>query len=200
MPNYPGPYEIEFEVNMGAVTPARTHVIRVNCAIVGTPAPGTLPSAITVQKAGGGTGTLQAVADQWWSFVRQFYLPSVTCTSFTLWKYISGTFSKDFISAGAVANPAGTGGGSTVIAGQVTLSFRTANGSVIKQVFIETGLAGDTRTTLVPNAAGNSVQKFAAYLLSADNVALGRDDSYPVAALRDSRGQNEKVWRSIYRN
>jgi hypothetical protein len=28
---------------------------------------------------------------------------------------------------------------------------------------------------------------------------LGRDDSYPVAAMRDSRGQNEKIWRKIYR-
>lgn len=198
MPNFPGPYELEFEVNMGALIPARNHKIRINCAVIGSPAPGALLSAITVQKMGGGSANAQAVADQFWSFIRQCYAATVTCTSVTLWKYVSGTFAKDFVSAGAVALPAGAAGAVT-LAHQVTLSFRSANGSVMKLVLLESNLTYETSTTLIPNAAGTQIPKLAAYILSADNVALARDDAYPVAALKNSGGQNEKIWRKIYR-
>jgi hypothetical protein len=198
MPNFPGPYELEFEINMGAVVPARVHVIRANVAVVGSPSPGTLLSAITLQTAGGGTKTAQAAADQFWSFIRLNYAASVSVTEVRLWKYVSGTFAKDFISAGAVASPAGSSG-ATQTAQQDTLSFRSANGSVMKIVMLEAQLAGDTSVTLIPNAAGTPAQRIAAYILSADNVALARDDGFPVTALRRSLGQNERIWRKIYR-
>jgi hypothetical protein len=69
----------------------------------------------------------------------------------------------------------------------------------MKLVYLEGNVAGNSRLNLVPNVAGSNFQRVAAYVLSADNICLGRDDSYPVAALRESRGQNERVWRSIHR-
>jgi len=195
--NLPGPYEIEFAM-AGWTSPVRTHVFRMSVAIVGTPAAGALPSAITVQKTGGGTATLQAVADQAWNFLRLNWNNTITCTGFTLWKYVAGTYAKNFISAGAVANPAGTGTGLNAMH-QTTLTFRSANGGVLKFVLLEGVNSGDNHSGLVPNAAGTAVQKWAAYVLSADNVALARDDSYPVAAMFDSRGQNERIWRKINR-
>lgn len=198
MPNFPGPYELEFVINMGGVTPARVHALRINVAVVGTPVSGALLSSVTLQTAGGGTKTAQAAADQFWSFIRLKYAATVTCTEVRLWKYIPNTFAKDFISAGAVANNAGASGG-VVNAQQETLSFRTANGSVLKIVILEGNLAGDTITTLTPVAAGNQAQRIAFYIMSADNVALGRDDGYPVAAMRQALGQNERIWRKIFR-
>lgn len=197
MPNYPGPYEIEFTV-VGFTSPTREHKVRMNVAAIGTPAPGTLPASITIQKAGGGTGTLAAVADQAWSFLRQFWPSSITCIGYQFWKYVPGTYGKDFISTGTVTNPAGTGGGVT-IKHQLTLTFRSANGGILKTVLLETALGGDTQTALVPNGAGNAAQKWAAYMLSADGVALAADDGYPILALRDSRGENERIFRKIYR-
>jgi hypothetical protein len=201
MPNFPGPYEIELILNFPSLAPIRNHAIRVNCAIVGTPPPGTLFSGITVQKAGGGTGTAQAVVDQLWSFVRLAYHTSVTLTGVTIWKYVIGTYGKDFVSAGIAAGTL-TGASATapVVAQQQTLSFRSANGSVMKMVLLEPSPTGDSTTTLIPNVSGAHHQRIAAYILSADNVALARDDAYPIAALRSSLGQNERIWRKVHRS
>lgn len=197
--NYPGPYEIEFTLT-GWNSPSREHVVRFSVAVLSNPPAGTLPTAIDVQKMGGGTAKLNVVADQIWSFLRLNYHSGITVTGYTLWKYVTGTLAKDFIAAGTVSTPTGTSGVAPTVAGQVTLTFRSAGGHVLKVVLIESSNTGDSRITLLPNPAGNSVQRLAGYIMSADNVALARDDTYPVAAMRDSRGQNEKIWRKIWRS
>jgi len=197
MANFPGPYEIEFTI-VGFTSPVREHKVRMNVAAVGTPAPGTLPTAITIQKAGGGTATLAAVADQAWSFLRQFWPSSISSIGYTFWRYVSGTHAKDFIATGTLTNPAGTGGGVNA-KHQLTLTFRSANGGIMKTVLLETATVGDTQTALVPNGAGSPQQKWAAYVLSVDNVALAADDGYPILALRDSRGENERLFRKLFR-
>lgn len=197
MANFPGPYEIEFTI-VGFTSPVREHKIRMNVAAIGSPAAGALPTAITLQKAGGGTATLDVVANQAWSFLRQFWPASISCVGYEFWKYVTGTYAKNFISTGTLTTPAGTAGGLTA-KHQVTLSFRSANGGILKSVFLETVLTGDTQTALVPNGAGNVAQKWAAYVLSADGVSLAADDAYPIVALRDSRGENERLFRKIFR-
>lgn len=198
MPNLPGPYEIEFTVE-GYTAPVRSHKIRLSVVATGSPAAGTLPALVNIQKAGGATATLQVVADQAWSFLRQFFNTGLNCSGFTLWKYVTGTLGKDFISAGAVTNPAGTNAGATTVSHQVTLSFRSANGGVVKTILLETSLTSNQQIALVPNGAGNPAQKWAAYIISVDSPLLARDDAYPVAALRDSRGENERIWRKVNR-
>lgn len=197
MPNYPGPYEIEYTIT-GFTAPVREHKIRINTIAIGTPAPGTLPTAITLQKAGGGTATLAAVADQAWSFLRQFWPAAIVCAGYQFWKYVPSTYAKDFIATGAVTNPTGTGGGVNP-KHQITMTFRSANGGILKTVLLETAMTGDTQTALVPNGAGTAPQKWAAYLLSADGPAIAADDAYPILALRDSRGENERLFRKIFR-
>jgi hypothetical protein len=173
--------------------------MRFNVIAVGNPAAGSLATAIDIQKQGGGTAKLNVVANQMWEFLRQAYHTSITCTGYTLWKYVSGTTGKDFVSAASVTNPAGTSATSPTVAWEVIATFRSANGGIMKTVWLEPSLTGENRSTLVANSAGNAIQKWAAYVLSADNVAIARDDAFIVAALRDSRSQNERVWRKIYR-
>lgn len=197
--NKPGPYEIELNLG-GWVSPSREHVLRISVAALGSPVAGTLPSAIDIQKTGGATAKLDVVTNQLWSFLRPAYHTSISVIGYTLWKYVPGTLAKDFVSSGSVTTPTGTNGTAANIAGQSTLTFRSANGGIMKLVLIEPSFSGDTSTPLIPNAAGSTQAKIAAYILSADNVALARDDSYPIAALRDSRGQNEKIWRKVYRS
>ena len=197
MPNYPGPYEIEFTLT-GWTAPAREHVFRVNVAALGSPAAGTLPTAIDIQKMGGSTAKLNVVANQIWEFLRLFNNTSILCSGYQLWKYVPGTLGKDFIATGTVTNPACSAAGG-VAAMQLTQTYRSANGGILKIVVLESNQTGDARITLVPNAAGNASQRLAAYVMSADNVFLARDDAYPVNPLRDSRGQNEKIWRLINR-
>jgi hypothetical protein len=197
MPNLPGPYEIEFSL-IGWSAPAREHVLRISVAALGSPAPGTLPTAIDIQKMGGSTAKLNVVANQFWEFIRLFYGNTISCSGYQLWKYVPGTLGKDFIAAGTVTNPVATTGG-VIAAWQLTQTYRSANGGILKIVLMESGQGGETRVALVPNAAGTPSQKLAAYVMSADNILLARDDAYPVNPLRDSRGQNEKIWRQIYR-
>lgn len=195
--HYPGPYEIEFALG-GWTSPERSHVFRVNCIALANPAAGTLPSAISMQKKGGATATLDVVANQIWEYLRGFWNNSIGCEGYTLWKYGASSYAKDFISAGAVTNPlasAGAGG----VAHQLTLTFRSALGNVGKLVLLETNQGGNLSSTLVPNAIGTPAQKLAAYALSGDSVVIARDDSFFVAALRDSRGENERIARKVYR-
>lgn len=196
--NLPGPYEVEYTMT-GWTAPAREHVFRVSCAVLGSPVAGTAATAIDVQKMGGGTAKLNIVANQLWEFLRLFYPVAVTCTGYQLWKYVPGTLAKDFISAATPTNVAGSAGGTITPAAQLTQTYRSANGGILKLVILESLLPGDARITLVPSAAGTASQKLAAYIMSADNIALARDDSYPVAPLRDARGQNERIWRLINR-
>jgi len=198
--NLPGPYEVEYTLS-GWSNPIREHVLRVSVAALGNPAAGTLATAIDIQKMGGGTAKLNVTANQLWEFLRPNYGNSTTCTGYTLWKYVSGTLAKDFISAGTVTNPAGTGGAGTgVVAWQHTQTYRSANGGILKLVLLEGVNSGDSRTTLIPNPAGTALQRLASYVMSADNMVLARDDSYPVAALRQANGQNERIWRKVYRS
>lgn len=195
--NLPGPYEIEFAMT-GWTAPVRNHVFRVSVVALSNPAPGTLPTAIDIQKMSGASAKLNIVANQIWEFIRLFYNNSISCSGYTLWKYVTGTLAKDFIAAGAVTNPlcSGSAGGAS---GQLTQTYRAASGGILKIVLLETNQTGDGRFTLVPSGVGSASQRLAAYIMSADNVALARDDSYPVTALRDSRGQNEAIWRLINR-
>jgi hypothetical protein len=195
--NLPGPYEIEFTLT-GWTTPTREHVFRVSVAALGSPAFGTLPTAIDIQKMGGSTAKLNVVANQMWEFLRLFWNTTITCTGYQLWKYVPGTLGKDFVSTGAVTNPAASGAVGE-IAGQLTQTYRSANGGIMKLVLLETNQTGNAKVTLVPNVAGTASQRLAAYIMSADNVVLARDDAYPVNSLRDSRGQNERIWRLIFR-
>src|SRR5690349_10646110 len=134
--NYPGPYEIEYNLT-GWTSPARTHVHRVNVIALGTPAPGTLATAIDIQKMGGATAKLNVVANQYWEFVRLIYPNTISCVGYTLWKYVPGTHAKDFIAAGTLTNVAGSNVSAIVIAWQDVLSFRSANGGILKLQYME---------------------------------------------------------------
>jgi hypothetical protein len=197
MANFPGPYEIEFEV-IGYTAPVRTHKIRLSVVNVGTPTPGDPATSIILQKKGGATTTLQAAADLAWGFLRPFFSTTLNCPSFSFWRYVPGTRGKDFITSGTITNPAGTGG-TTVAAHEIVMSFRSANGGILKTVLLETINTGSAQTALIPNSAGNIAQKWAAYVLSADSVVFCADDAYPIAALRVSDGENERIWRKLFR-
>lgn len=157
----------------------------------GSPASGALPTAVEINNRGGATANLQVTADLVWSYFRLNYPASITAASFTLWKWVTNT-SKQFISAGTLTNPAGTGSG-TVLKWQTTLTFRGASGGIGKLVMIECAGGGDQRAPLIPNSAGTPTQRIAAFALSTGSPFQALDNSFFVAALRDSRGENEAI-------
>lgn len=185
-----GQYLLEYTLT-GFGAPVNSHFLRANVMAAGSPASGDLPTAVNINNRGGGTQNLQVTADQVWSYFRLNYPSSITAVSFTLWKWITNT-SKQFISAGTLATPAGTGSG-TVLKWQTTLTFRGANGGIGKIVMIECAGGGDQRAPLIPNAAGQPTQRIAAFALSSASPFQALDNSFFVAALRDSRGENEAI-------
>lgn len=192
-----GQYRLEYELS-GFTAPTRTHKLGFWIAPTAPPASGALPSAISIQLLGGGTATLQSVANGLLDFIRPLYPTTVTIGSFNLWKYVT-EYSRDFVSAGT-ANTAVVGTGGSVVAQQLTISFRHANGGIGKVVALECNIAGDAKSVLIPNPAGDRVQKLASYLLSTASPMIALDNSFPVAPLFSALGQNESVWRKVYRS
>lgn len=185
-----GQYQVEYQLE-GFGTPVNTHALRFTCQVVGSPAAGTIPTAIDVNRKGGVTANLQVVADQVWGFFRLYYPNTISAVSFTLWKWVTNT-QRDFVSAGTLTTPLGTGAG-IVQNWQSTLTFRSGAGGILKLVFIEANASGNQRAALVPNAAGTVPQRIAAFALSADSPFQALDNGFVVSALRDSRGENEAV-------
>lgn len=191
-----GQYVLEFGLT-GFTIPVRSHVVRMWVSPTGTPAIGTPPASVTIQKLGGSTASLDVVANQAWSYLRQQWPAAIIATGYSLWRFATEN-SRDFVTGGLLATPTGNGA-SAVTASQCTLTFRHALGGIGKIVLLESSNGGDTQTTLVANAAGSTVQKLAAYIMSADSPMIALDNSFPITPLRDSRGQNEAIWRKVYR-
>lgn len=191
-----GQYRLEFELT-GFLSPTRSHVVGIWIAPTTTPATGTPPADIDIQLLGGGTDDLDSVALDFANRVRPLYPAAITISGWNMWKYIT-EYTRDFVTAGS-ATPTTTAGGSSVASGQHTLTFRHAGGGIGKHVFLESSNGGDSRSALVPNATGNSVQRYAAWVLSATSPVIALDNAFAVAPLKDSRGQNEAVWRKINR-
>lgn len=196
MPNLPGPYELEFTYEPQASGVSR--VLRVQC---NAPAPitlGTPFASATLLKKNGGSVDAQTAADLLWSFLRLGWNAGTICTGVTLWKYVTGTYAKDFVSASAVATPTGAGGGS-VARQQEVLSFRSANGGILKIQMMEAANSGSQQVPLVPNPTGAYHQRIASYILSGDSIVIARDNGFAIAALRQSLGENEKLWQNSFR-
>lgn len=196
MANLPGPFQVDYEYQASSLT----HHKRFNCMIVGNPTVPTPVGSLSLATKSGGTVTLQAGVDNYWNLARVAFHTSVAVLSVTLWRFLPGTLNKDFIASITVANPLGTSGTSPQDAHQTTLTFRTAAGSIMKDVFIEDSSTAKTRAVLIASAVGDAYQRCAAYWLSAEGWALGADDSYPVSALKRSGSENEAVFKKRYRN
>lgn len=196
MANLPGPYQVDYEYQVDTLT----HHKRFNCIVIGNPTVPTPVASLQLATKGGGNVSLQTGIDNYWNNARLGYSTTTSILSVTLWRFLPGTLNKDFIASVTVTNPLGNGGGSYSAAHQTTLTFRTAGGSIMKDVFIEDTSGLSTRIVLIPSGAGTYGQRAAAYWLSSEGWAIGADDTYPVSALRSSAGQNEAVFNKRFRN
>lgn len=197
--NLPGPYSVEYRYNVTLGSLTLEHSLELSCAVIGTPIVGASPGSIAVQTKSGASLALLTAVNDVWNIVRTGLNTGVVCNGWTLWRYVPGTLAKDFITAGAVTNPAGSQSGTATAAAQTKLTFRLAAGGIMQTNLLEGAVAGNTKTTLVPASTGTWDKIYAAYVLSASGWVLGRDDSYPVAALNISLSQNEALFKARYR-
>lgn len=193
-----GKYQIEINIG-GYSSPTRTHDFRMWVRPTVDPIVGTDPTLVDLQLRGGGNNNLQAVANQVWSFARLGMHNTAVATNYSLWRFATEN-ARDFVTAGSLSVTNGAGGGSFQAAQQLVLTFRHASGGIGKLVFLESVTGGDTQAALVANSLGAWYQRVAAYVMSADSPMIALDNSFPTTPLRQSFGQNEKLWRLLYRN
>lgn len=195
--NYPGPYEVVFKI----LVLGMEHESRYNCIAIGDPPPGTPVASVSLQTRSNVPRLLQLCVDDLWTQMRPHFHTGVTHSGFELWRYpTAGSLARDFITAGAVTNPAGTSSGAVIQANEDTLSFRSANGGIMKFEMQESSFQTNQVSTLVPSATGSTIQRIAQFILSANGWLLARDDAFPFAAYRHTSGQNEAIYRRRYRN
>lgn len=191
-----GQYQLEFNIE-GFTAPNRAHSLRGYVAPQSPPAAGTPMSSIALQARGGGTVNADVAANAFWEFIRPLYNNSISCNSANLWYFVTDTM-RTYISTVVLTNPLCTGGAPQPMQ-QVTLTWRTAKGKYIKFVLLETNLTGSSTVPLVSNAAGGQTQRISAHVMSMNGVFVGIDNSFPIAPLRDARGQNEYWFRELNR-
>jgi hypothetical protein len=191
-----GQYQLEYMIE-GFTSPSRAHALRFYVRPTAPVSVGTPLGDVDFQALGGGSVDAVIGANNLWEFIRPMYNNSISSSFVTLWRYATNT-SRDFISAAPLTNPLCSGSAGQAMQ-QATLTFRTALGSLLKIVILENNLSGNASVPLIAAPAGNVHQRLAAHIMSVSGIVTGIDNSFPVTPLRDSRGQNEKLFRVINR-
>lgn len=193
--NLPGPYEADYAY----IVAGFTHHLRVNCMVMDNPAPGTPFIDLEVQTISGTPMLLSGAVQTLWDFIRPFMHSAVLAPTVTIWKYVTGSFEKDFITASSGVTGAGTNGVAYNPGHYRQFSFRSANGGIMKVSLMEDSDTDKTIVNLIANPAGNASQQLAAYILSTDGWLLARDDSFPIAPYHENQGENEALFRRRFR-
>jgi len=196
--NFPGPFEVRIFYQTNE-TPAAiaAHVLRLSCnmSIEGDPGD-PFSEWIPYQKNGSAVSSLDTHVDALMAVVRPFYVAAVDFVGAELWEYAPGTFDAVY-RASYTLGLAGTGAGTTQVAGQLVTTFRTVNGGIFKIDLRGTNIAAGA-TQSFPIGAGVATN-LANYLVGGTTIWWARDNSYPLVPLKYMPGQNEKAWRVAFR-
>lgn len=193
--NFPGPYELDYTLLIGGI---ERH-IRYNCVPTTTPVPGAPLSAVSLMTRSGTPRAADVCMNELWAWVRLQYNNATTCTGVTLWRYAPSSFEKTYITSATLTTPTGGNVAAMVPAGQRVMSFRSANGGILKITMIEGIFNGNVRLALTANASGTNDQKLAAYVIGATSWLVARDDGFPIAPIYLTDGQNERAFKQRYR-
>lgn len=197
MPNFDGVWELRFAYTVPiAGQPTLPHQHTIDVAVNGFPEPGQSFETISVLDRNGDESTLAAFVELYITRLKPLYRTDVEFSAVELWQYpLTGT-NGTWISVYAIGE-AGSSASATNPAGQMTMTLRSQGGGIMRIQLMETVFTQNNQETFP--FANSSVQNLATFLLGTGSVARARDDTYPVAPLRVSFGQNEATWRKRYR-
>lgn len=190
--NYPGPYEIELHYDVDG----EEHVARYNCDVVTAPTPGQDPATINLATRDGAGIFLSVAVNEWVNLLKARFDTGTNFAFYNFYSIAPLSTVRTFITTGTL-NVAGTSVSSPRLAGQMTYTFRTAEGNTMKIVTLESVDISDIRVPYAGTGAGN--QAIMDYVIASDTWFLARDTSCPIAAMNVVGGQNEAVFRSRYR-
>lgn len=193
--NFPGPYELRIFYSVDA----RDHVQKFNVDLTADPDVGTAFSSILAVTKGGGTENLAQVVSDYVGLAVNFL--SDTDASFDyaeLWKITPFSFDGVYRAAHVIAE-SGVNATATGPANQVTMTFRTQEGGSARMTLLDTVDTGWKNVSYSQLGAGTAKDLFD-YLFSSNSVFLGRDTSYFDAPVKYLVGQNERLFKRVYRS
>lgn len=190
----PGPYSVQYPLIFNELS----HIVEVNCDTVGTPSTGDDPTTVYLRTKDGVGATLEDSANALWDLLRPFFQGLTLCSTYTLWKHNPLNNDKLFISGGTLVHANGSNPGANTPAGQAIYTWRSGGGNTMKIALLE-GVF--TSNSSIPLASDTLAQVIAlnAFILSGADFVMARDRSFPVAAMKSSYGQNEKIFNRRFR-
>lgn len=191
--NYPGPYEIRLHYTVAD----RTHVQKLNCGVIGVPDFVEDWSTVDLFNSIGTSVQLDTAMDAWVAIMQDLLNDAVATIDYAeLWKYQTGTFISQFAGAYDIG-VAGLATFSTVALSQQIFSFRTLEGNnMFIQIMEGVRLQGAPLTRANLNAQEEAL---VAHCLGDTMCWLARDTSYPLAFKHMLVGQNEALFKQLYR-
>ena len=192
MPSQPGPYQVEITYSGDS----RSHKMRLDCRIDGSPVAGVDMSTVNVLNRLSANIGLTSAVGSFIDLLQPIFAPDMSFDSFSLWKFTSGTNERQFIGS-ALIGEVGTNAGVIQRAHQTIYTFRSGNGGTMRLNLLEDSNTGNDKTAYADMSA--PAQALVDFMLSDDCWIYSRDNAYPIVSLWESQGQNEAIWRKIYR-
>lgn len=191
--NYPGPYEVRIQYTVAD----RVHVQKLNCVVISSP---DFVEDWSTKYFGnrGGTSTLMNTAvDTWVALMADLVNENLATIDYAeLWKYQPGTNIAAYAGAYDISAP-GEATIATAALTQAIFGFRTLEGNNMSIQIMEGVRLAGARVTY-PNMNAQE-QALVDHCLSNDMVWLARDTSFPLAFRHLLVGQNEALFKRLYR-
>lgn len=162
-------------------TSAHQHIMTIPVRYEGTPTVGDVPSVLSKNST---TYTLTAAMATLLDAVKTMFYSDVTFGHYDAWFVNPDTFEPIWIYGYDPLSKVGTAGTATVLQSMATFTFRTGNGGIMKNVFLDTYFNPFVRA-LAPSYGGNTVaQAWLTYMIGNTSVWYARDDSYAISGMR----------------
>jgi len=191
--NFPGPAE----VRINYLVNTRPHQVRLSFVPDGPLVGGMLYDGINAVNHANTVDPLVDHTDAFLlDFVKAFNSSDMTTVDIEVWEYAPFSFDATFITSTPAVN-AGTNANPTVPAGQLIYSFRTLNGGIAKLVLMETGFGAGAS---IPPPWVGSHGDLITEMTDSLGIWKARDGSRPLVCVGVHPGQNERLFKKIYRS
>lgn len=198
MPNFDGQYELRifYVTYNGSIPLSHRHtfdVIPTSAVSAGDD----FASIYVHCKDGSVDNPLTSKVDTYIELLKDFYHSTATFQRAELWELTPPPVNGTFLSAYDIGE-VGDSATPSVPAQQLTMTFRTQGGYILRQQFMEPSIGGEIKD---PYPFANVAAKaLADFILSDAGFVVARDNTFPILALNASYGQNEKLWRKRFRS
>lgn len=196
--NVDGPYELRFFYSTQPLgQPLMQHVHTFDVLLNG---PMTPPIDFEFVEAESRTGIITSLADFVDAYVlvlKELFNASSTIIRAELWGDEEEDGDKIFLGVYPIG-VVGLVAGSASVAQQLTITFRSTNGGIMRMQLMETAYGG-TAVDDYP-FQDSDIQAYAAFVSGVASPITARDNGFPFSPLRASFGENERLWRKRFRN